>query len=212
MKRLFYLIVVACFVLSATARADRQSELLKKLEESFSSISTVQTAFTQEKKLRVFDRTIQLKGRLAIENPGKLAWRIDEPIRYVLVMDGKQALQWDEESNKVDRMKTTGDPMFEEVLGQIEKWFSGQFSALVKDYDLTIESERPLRLIFVPKEGNLTGKAIKQVAVVIRDDFKYVEQLMIEDVTGDLMTIHFHDTVLNQAVPAAVWKVVPEDE
>lgn len=185
-----------------------QEELLQSLEKSFSSIKTVQTNFTQEKKLKIFNRTIVLKGRLALENPGRLAWRIDTPINYVLVLNGEHALQWDEESNKVQKMKIAGDPMFEEVLGQIEKWFSGKFSSLVKDYDLTVTSKDPLEMEFVPKADSMTGKAIKRVCVSVREDQNYVERIMIEDVSGDQTAISFHDTVLNEPVDAAEWKVV----
>lgn len=184
-----------------------QEELLQSLEKSFSSIQTVQTRFTQEKKLKIFDRTIVLKGRLSLENPDRLAWRIDTPIKYVLVLNGEHALQWDEESNKVQKMKITGDPVFEEVIGQIEKWFSGKFALLSKDYVLTVKSRQPLEMEFVPKADSMTGKAIKRVLVAVRDDAKYVERIMIEDVSGDQTEISFHDTVLNQPVDAAEWKV-----
>lgn len=206
------LFVSLCLVfLFAIPVSAQNNELLAKLEKSFSAIKTVQTHFTQEKTLKIFDRTIELKGRLSLENPNRLAWRIDTPIKYVLVLDGEYARQWDEESNKVEKMKTTGDPVFEEVLGQIEKWFSGKFASLAKDYDLTVKSESPLVMEFVPKEGNMTGKAIARVTVSVREDLKYVEGISIEDVSGDLTTIRFHDTVLNEPVPASEWKVVPQE-
>jgi outer membrane lipoprotein-sorting protein len=177
------------------------------LEKSFSSIRTVQTRFTQEKTLRIFQRTIMLEGRLALENPDRLAWRIDSPIKYVLVLDGGYALQWDEETRKIQKTKTTGDPMFEEVLGQIEKWFSGKFRSLSKDYDLKVISHQPLKMEFVPKPESLSGKAVKRVAVSVRDDRKYVEEIEIEDVGGDLTKISFHDTILNEPIDASEWKV-----
>ena len=189
------------------SEGNNSGELLQALEKSFSSIQTVQTRFTQEKKLKIFERTIVLEGRLVLENPGRLAWRIDSPIKYVLVLDGEYALQWDEETRKVQKMKTTGDPMFEEVLGQIEKWFSGRFASLLKDYDMKVLSLQPLRMEFVPKPGSLVGKAIKRVAVAVRDDRKYVEEITIEDVSGDLTKIRFHDTILNEPIPASEWKV-----
>ena len=181
--------------------------LLLSLEKSFSSIKTVQTKFTQEKTLRVFARTIEMKGNLLLENPGRLAWRINSPIRYVLILDGNYALQWDEETRKVQKTKTTGDPVFEEVLGQIEKWFSGKFSLLAKDYNLNVLSHEPLEMAFIPKPKSLVGKAIKRVTVSVRDDRKYVEAITIEDVSGDLTKIMFHDTVLNKPIATSEWKV-----
>jgi len=183
------------------------AELLQSLEKSFSAIRTVQTRFTQEKTLRIFQRTIVLEGRLVLENPDRLAWRIDTPIKYVLVLDGDYALQWDEETRKVQKTKTAGDPVFEEVLGQIGKWFSGRFASLAKDYDLKVLSRQPLKMEFIPKPDSLSGKAIKRVSVSVRDDRKYVEEIGIEDIGGDLTRIVFHGTVLNEPVDPAEWKV-----
>ncbi|MEN7972730.1 MAG: outer membrane lipoprotein carrier protein LolA [Verrucomicrobiota bacterium] len=190
--------------------SEEQAALLEKLEKSFSGIQTVQARLRQEKRLKIFDRTIVMEGRLTLENPGKLAWRIDSPIRYALVLDGNHALQWDEDSNKVQKMKTNGDPIFEEVIGQIEKWFSGEFVSLLEEYDLTVKSDAPPVLEFVPKpNGGMVGKVIKRLTISVRADLRYVEQIAIEDVGGDQTIISFHDTRLNDPVPASEWEASP---
>ncbi len=203
--------LILLFLCAQVAAASDNAELLQSLEKSFSSIKTVQTRFTQEKQLKVFDRTITIEGRLTLENPDRLAWRIDSPIKYVLVLDDDVALQWDEETNEIQKMKTKGDPMFEEVLGQIEKWFSGRFASLAQDYALTVLSEKPLQMEFVPLADNMASKAIKRVVVSVRDDLQYVQRISIEDVSGDRTTITFHDTVLNAPVDASEWKVEPDE-
>ena len=190
--------------------AENEAELLKDLEKSFSSIKTVQTKFRQEKELKIFSRTIVMEGRVVLENPDRLAWRIDTPIKYVLVLNGDYATQWDEDSNKIQKMKTHGDPVFEEVIGQIEKWFSGEFSSLLKEYDLTVKSEQPPVLEFVPKKDGMISKVIKRVTITVRKDRRYVERIAIEDMGGDKTTITFYDTVLNAPVAAKEWEVVPD--
>lgn len=201
--------VLFCLLSPATAAED-QAALLEKLEGSFSSIQTVQARLRQEKKLKIFNRTIVMEGRLALEHPGKLAWRIDSPIRYALVLDGDQAFQWDEDSNKVQKMKTHGDPIFEEVIGQIEKWFSGDFVSLLKEYDLTVKSSEPPVLEFVPKTEGMVGRIIRRLTISIRADLRYVEQISIEDVSGDQTIISFLDTRLNDPVPVSEWEVLPD--
>ena len=189
--------------------AKDKAALLKDLEKNFSSIKTVQTKFRQEKELKIFSRTIVMKGRVVLENPDRLAWRIDTPIKYALVLDGKYALQWDEDSNKIQKIKTHGDPVFEVVIGQIEKWFSGEFASLLKEYDLTVKSEQPPVLEFIPKKDGMIGKVIKRVTISVREDRRYVERIAIEDVGGDKTTITFYDTVLNDPVDTKEWEVVP---
>ena len=198
-------------VSSGQGFADENSiDLLQSLEKSFSTIQTVQTRFKQEKELKIFSRTIVMEGRVALENPDRLAWRIDTPIKYALVLNGEDALQWDEDSNKVQKMKTHGDPVFEEVIGQIEKWFSGEFASLLNDYELTVKNEQPPVLEFIPKPDGMIGKVIGRVTISVREDRRYVEQIEIEDVGGDKTTINFYETVLNAPVSAEEWEVVPD--
>ncbi len=208
--KLFCLNMLMLGLVFQVGAAEDQAALLKDLEKSFSTIKTVQTRFRQEKELKIFSRTIVMEGRVVLENPDRLAWRIDTPIRYALVLNGEYAQQWDEDSNKVQKMKTAGDPVFEEVIGQIEKWFSGEFVSLLDDYDLTVKSEQPPVLEFIPKPDGMIGKVIGRVTISVREDRRYVERIAIEDMGGDKTTITFYDTVLNAPVAAKEWEVVPD--
>jgi len=213
MSRRVLLICCSLILFSAVRiyAAEDPSALLQELEKTFSSIRTVQTRFRQEKNLRIFSRTLIMEGRLALENPRRLAWRIDSPIRYALVLNGDYAQQWDEDSNKIQKTKTANDPVFKEVLGQIEKWFSGEFASLLNDYDLVVKNSQPPELEFTPKTGGLIGKVIQHVTISVRSDRAYVEQILIEDTGGDTTRIVFYDTVLNAPVSAEKWEVVPND-
>ena len=104
------------------------------------------------------------------------------------------------------QIKTAGDPIFEQVLGQIKKWFSGQFKSLLKDFDMKIISVDPVKLRFEPIKDSLTAKAVKSVTISVRKDMGYVEQILLEDVSGDLTEITFHETVLNKPIAADEWK------
>lgn len=208
--KLFCLNTLLLSLVFQTGASEDQAALLQSLEKNFSTIKTVQTRFKQEKELKIFSRTIVMEGRVVLENPDRLAWRIDSPIKYALVLNGEYARQWDEDSNKVQKMKTAGDPVFEEVIGQIEKWFSGEFASLLNDYDLTVKSEQPPVLEFIPKKGGMIGKVIGRVTISVREDRRYVGQIAIEDVGGDKTTIIFCDTVLNAPVSAKEWEVVPD--
>ena len=191
---------------------NRSRELFQTLEKNFSTIQTVQTKFTEEKKLKIFDRTVRLEGRLALESSGRLSWRVESPIQYALVLKDDAAFQWDEETRKVQRLPFSGNPVFETVIAQIQCWFSGRFAALETDYDLQVLSEMPPRLVFTPHADWMVAKAIKQVTVSIREDQRYVERIVIEDVSGDQTSIIFHDTRLNEPIDPSAWEVAPREQ
>ncbi|MDZ4199016.1 MAG: outer membrane lipoprotein carrier protein LolA [Kiritimatiellia bacterium] len=184
-------------------------ELFRALEKSFSEVRTVQARFTEEKKIAILDRVLHMEGRMALEIPGKLAWRVEKPLRYKLTLKGREAFQWDEETRRVQRIPLAGNPVLEGVLSQMQQWFSGQFASLQADYDVQIISASPPQMAFRPRADRGVAKVIRRIEIRIQADGRYVEQIEMEDVSGDLTTIRFHDTVLNAPVDPSEWEAVP---
>ncbi len=202
------LIISAILLVTVVVGGDAPGEqaVLDKLEKSFSTIKTVQADFVEKRRLKILKQTLTLKGHLKLEAPGRLLWRNDEPMRFELMMDDKQAKQWDEDTNKVQAFDVGSNPIFKQVLGQIKAWFSGRFGELKKDYDMAVKQVEPMVLEFRPRDGSLAAKAVKLVTVRIQKDGKYVNRISIDYLSGDTTTIAFSNTKLNEAIPASVWK------
>lgn len=182
--------------------------VLQRLETHFNGIRTVQTRFTQEKNLAIFDRPMILKGDIALQSDGAFAWHVTEPVRYSLVMNGSKLRQWDEDADKVQEVSVTSNPIFQAVFSQLRNWFAGRFQELTRDYTVALVREKPLTLAFTPLSA-VAGKSVKTVTVTLRDDERYVGEIRIEEAGGDVTVMRFHDTRLNEPVPAAAWEAKP---
>lgn len=212
MKRI--LILGLCLLLGskvcATEPAVDANGILTELQKTFSKIKTVQTDFVQTKKLKLFKHPVTLKGHVLLQIPDHLLWRVHEPIQYALMLKGKNAVEWDQETGKTKELLFTDNPIFEQILVQIKNWFSGEFSELKKNYDLSIISQTPLVLGFTPKETNNAKHVIEEIRVVIRADRRYIESMSILEVNGDLTTTLFKNVLLNKEIPAKDWEVSPQ--
>lgn len=195
------------FFLATSVSAESVDELMTRLSIEFGSIQTVQTRFIETKKIRILEQELELTGHLAIEKPGRLAWRIEKPLACTLVIADGKVRQWDEDSQSVQSFSSKSNPIFSMVLDQMQHWFSGNFVSLLEDYDVVIQQESPLVLAFTPHSDSMNAAVIKQVLVTIREDLRYVQALRIDDVTGDCTTLTFIDTRLNEPVPSETWKV-----
>ena len=196
---------VGCFSLQSFAES--VDELMARLGKEFGAIQTVQTRFVETKTIRILEQDLKLTGHLAIENPGRLAWRIEKPLACTLIIADGKVRQWDEDSQSVQSFSSKKNPIFSMVLDQMQHWFSGDFVSLLEEYDVVKKQDTPLLLVFTPHSSSLNAKVIRQVIVTIREDLRYVQSICIEDVSGDSTTISFLDTVLNETVPSDVWKV-----
>jgi outer membrane lipoprotein-sorting protein len=194
-------------LLGAASAADEAT--LVRLEKNLSGISTVQTLFTQEKDLAVFQQKLVLKGRIVIQNPDRLAWNVDEPLRYTMVIAGNRVSQWDEDANQVQQMSLSANPVLQAVTDQLTKFFSGRYSALTAMFDVRETADSPLTLEFTPRADAVAQKAIRRVTMVFQPDERYIERIVIEELGGDRTTLVFHDTILNAPVDPGAWEVKP---
>ncbi|TAL26375.1 MAG: outer membrane lipoprotein carrier protein LolA [Nitrospirae bacterium] len=180
---------------------------LNGLGKKVSNFKTLKTDFTQEKELAIFKNKIILKGRIYLQKPGMLAWHVDKPIKYSVVITDKLIRQWDEETNQVQEIALAKNPVLKNILNQITVWFLGDYSSLLEYNNVQVLQKSPLIIEFTPKETNIAKKVIKGIAVTFREDEKYLKQIKIQENSGDVTTIIFMNTVLDAPVDSRSFEV-----
>jgi len=185
------------------------NSVLGRLEKKMSGIKTLKTGFVQEKELAVFKQKIILKGTVYIEKPARLAWHVSEPMKYTMVISQNMIIQWDEDTNKVQKISLSGNPAFEAAIGQMRQWFSGIYTPLLKEYEIILLNDNPTSLKFTPRPATFAGNVIKSVTVGFRKDEQYIDRIFIEEKSGDKTNLSFVKTHLNIPLEDSVWKVDP---
>lgn len=184
--------------------------VLEDLQRSLAETTNVVSDFIQTKDLAVLRHTVVLKGRLAVQQPDRLAWQVAEPVRFNLVMDGSTLRQWDEATGRVQQMSLAGNPVFAIVAAQLRGWFAGQLDALLKDFSAEAEPlSSPPGVVFVPRPGSFAAKAVRRIVLTFRDDRRYLSGMTIEETSGDRTSMTFTNTVLNAAIDPSLWEVKP---
>lgn len=183
------------------------AELLYRIGEKISGFKSLKTDFVQEKELAIFKNKIILKGRIYLQKPDRLAWHVDKPIKYSVVITDKSIRQWDEDTNQVQEIALSKNPILKNVLNQLTVWFSGNYSALLEDNNAHVLQMHPLIIEFTPKETNIGKKVIKNITITFREDEKYLKQIKIQEINRDVTTIIFINTILNAPVDKSSFEV-----
>ena len=197
-------------VLAPDARASGEGQtnaVLGRLETALSDVKTVRTRFVQEKRLSLFKNALITRGVIQVEVPDKLLWRVESPIKYVLLINGKQAKQWDGETGKTQKIPLANNPIFAAVTEQLRAWFGGHYSLLAKDYDIVQRSETPPVFVFSPKEGTPPAKMLKTVTVSFREDRRYIMSIQIDEAGGDVTVLKFEETEINMPFAPKEWEL-----
>ncbi len=182
---------------------------LNELGKSVSGFNSLKTEFTQEKEMAMFKEKLIMKGRIYLQKPGKVAWHVDSPVRYSVLITDKLIRQWDEDTNKVQEVSLTKNPLFQNVLNQLTVWFSGDYSSLLPVNTIRVTHDSPLAIEFLPTDRNVAGKVIRSITVTFREDRKYLQQIRIREVSGDVTTISFINTLLNVPLDSSSFDVHP---
>jgi outer membrane lipoprotein-sorting protein len=181
----------------AVAQPADMSAFMTAIGKKASDFKTLKADFTQEKKMAMFKDKLVLKGRIFLQKPNRIAWHVDSPLRYSVLITDKMIRQWDEETNQVQEISLTKNPIFQNVLNQLTVWFSGDYSSLLDVNEVRLLKREPLIVEFVPREKNIARKVIKSITITFRPDQKYLQQIRILEQSGDVTTIHFTNTQLN---------------
>jgi outer membrane lipoprotein-sorting protein len=195
--------------LSAGPEADTGdiASFLHDLGSKVADFKTLKTEFIQEKEMALFRDKLVLKGRIFLEKPATVAWHVDSPVRSSVLITDKVIRQWDEDTNQVREISLAKNPVFQNVLNQLTVWFSGDYSSLIGVNTISIVRREPLALEFLPMEKNIAYKVIKKITITFRDDRKYLQQIRIEERSGDVTTIIFRNTQLNVPLDAGSFEV-----
>jgi outer membrane lipoprotein-sorting protein len=170
---------------------------LSALGKRASDFKTLKTDFIQEKRMAMFKEKMVMKGRIYLKKPNRIAWHVDSPLRYSVLITDKLIRQWDEDTDKVQEISLSKNPIFQNVLGQINVWFSGDYGSMLETNTIRVVKSDPLVLVFIPKDNNIAKKIIKSITITFRSDQKYLQQIRIQELTGDSTTITFSNTLLN---------------
>ncbi len=193
--------------LCAAAAREAPAELLERLNAKAEAVRTVNTAFVQEKHLEMLQHKLTIHGKVYMEKPDRLAWHVEEPIRYIMVMDDRAIRQWDAESGQKSGMALDKNPALRMAVDQMRKWFSGDYRQLRYDYRITLDEEDPVSLTFVPLAENPASGHIGRVTVRFTDDERYLSSIIIEERGGDLTELRFYATELNGEIPFSAWDI-----
>ncbi len=188
------------------------SVLLNRIGKKVSNFKTLKTDFTEEKEMAMFKEKLVLKGRIYLQKPNMVAWHVDKPLRYSVLITDKFIRQWDEDTNQVQELSLTKNPMFQNVIRQLTVWFSGEYGSLLETNDVRLVKRTPLTLEFSPRANNDSRKVIKNITITFREDETYLQQIRMVELSGDVTTITFTNTLLNAPLDSGSFKVPPVRE
>lgn len=206
MKYIYTILLAIC--LSVVAEAKSSSNLLKKVESTYTQKPYMETDVVKTLKSDLLSKETSHKGKINMGS-GKFRWESKTPEETLLVFDGTYIwnVQYPSKDfgGKVQVAKGKPDKknkshlIFLSILGK----------DLSKNFK--IESEEPqtdgiVRLVITPKQGEL---AVKDLKIDVQTNDNTISQLSYVDDIGNLTTLVFSNLKFKSKGDKSLFKFKP---
>lgn len=195
-----FFILISIFVFSQTPMSEVEKKaFVSKTSEESKAIKTLQSDFSQVKKMDFLDNDITTYGKMTLKSPNLLSWKYTKPYQYSIVFKENKIFINDQgKKSSVDAKSKTFEKINKLIVGSASgKMFDDP--EFVVRYFKTGTSNIAR---FIPKSQQLL-KYIKQVELVFPKNQSTVSQVNMLEASGDTTTINFKNTKVNAPVSNA---------
>jgi outer membrane lipoprotein-sorting protein len=176
------------------------------IASTMSDVQSLQADFIQVRQLALFEEPLKITGRLYMARPDRFAWRVAQPMKYHLIMDGDRLTQWDEDTRRVTVTDLSANPVFAQMVGRITAWFFGNYDRMTAEYQVAVDPQDPLLLHFRPTTDSVAAGFLQEISIRFQPDLRYIREIDIAETGGDTTRLTFVHTVINKTTPATVWE------
>ncbi len=192
--------VSGLFLAQNTAMSGTEAKaFVAKVSSETREIKTLQSDFTQTKKMDFLDKNIVTYGKMSLKTPNMLSWKYTKPYQYSIVFKDNKILINDQgKKSAVDAKSKTFEKINKLIVGSSNgQMFSDpEFSvAYLKNGSFNIAK-------FTPKSAQLL-KYIKQIELYFPKNQSTVSQVNMTEASGDTTNIVFKNTKINAPVAAS---------
>ncbi|MDF2530151.1 MAG: lolA [Gammaproteobacteria bacterium] len=188
-KKFLAILAMTCSVVYAAGSVSLDNLLsnFHSLQANFVQISQAQGQASQ-----------QVTGTLSIEKPNQFRWEILKPNPQLLIADGKNLWNYEE-----DLQQVTVSPIAQAISSTPMLLLSGQVTQLKTLF--TIQALSPYQYQLTPKQSD----SLLQSIVIGFDQTGKLASLVLTNNMGQVTQVKFSNVQLNPSLPASLFQFKP---
>ena len=194
------LLILAAFLGSA-----QDKSLTDRFREA-ASYRVIQADFLQIRHLAELGMNVEIRGEMVCEKNGRLRWQVKSPIKSITVIQRNELRHFDGETGKLAVIDSVKFPWLGVLRDCMTDWITADPDRLKQRFELDLKDGRTLHLR--PKVDQLR-QIFTVVEIRLSADFNAIEQILIEESSGDRLTIRFGQVRKNPVLPEQIWQLPP---
>lgn len=195
-----FLLISSLFLGQNTAMTGAEAKaFVTQVSSGTQQIKTLQSDFTQTKKMDFLDKNIVTYGKMSLKSPNMLSWKYTKPYQYSIVFkDNKIFINDQGKKSSVDAKSKTFEKINKLIVGSSNgKMFNDP------EFTVTYFKNGNFNIAkFTPKSSQLL-KYIKQIELYFPKNQPTVSQVNMLEASGDTTNIVFKNTKINAPIAAS---------
>ena len=188
----------ATVLMAAVISVGANAASLADIQEAAGTIRSISADFIQEKHMKILVKPLVSKGSIRFQSPDALRFEYREPIKNVLIMQGKSVSRYIQKENTFIRDNASAMGAMTVVMDEISQWLKGDFNTNV--FDATIEeAPEPGRIILVPKEKAISS-FIQEIVLVLSEQPGVFKEVVIRENQNSYTRLRFEKATLNEDI------------
>jgi outer membrane lipoprotein-sorting protein len=165
-------------------------------------VRTVRANFVQTRTVRILNRPIVSRGRLAYRRPDDLRWEYSSPVKSVLLLRSGSVERYIGRDEGFVRDSSAKLDAMAAVVREINLWLSGDFSASKTFRPELAEADGGKKVRLVPVDPSMRA-IISRIDLVLGKTAGTVESIAIDEGSEGTTRIDFDDVRINEGVTDA---------
>lgn len=201
-KKLF-LGVAATVLMAAMVSVSANATSLADIQKSAGSIRSISADFIQEKHMKILVKPLISKGVIRFRSPDALRFEYQEPIKNILIMQGKSVSRYIHKDNTFVRDNAAAMGAMTVVMDEISQWLKGDFNTSVFNASVK-DAPKPGTIILVPKEKAMTH-FIQDIILVLSEQPGVFKEVIIRENQNSYTRLRFDKVQLNKDINPEVF-------
>lgn len=199
----FFLFAFFSVQAQETKLSDAEAKIFReKITAESKKIKTLQADFTETKTMALLKKPAVSSGKMSVQIPNTLSWKYTSPETFAFIFKNEKIYI-------TKNGKTTSTAAKNKMFSKLSQLIMGSVNGtLFTNPDFIVrysKSGKKTAAKFIPKSQTLL-KYIKFVTLYFADGQNLVQQVNLQDASGDLTEINFKNIQVNAAVPQSAFE------
>lgn len=199
------LLIFASFLLSATAYAQTEKEIIDMVGKASAEMKSLECDFVQTKHLKILNDKMISKGKMYYMQPGRLRWEYTSPYTYTFILNESQVLL--KNSTRSDVIDVNQNRIFKEIARLMMNSILGNCLTDEKSFQTDIETKgHEWIATLVPLKKDMKQMWTK---LVLHFDSVKKSVVMVEmyEKTGDYTEIRLNNIKINRQIAESIFSI-----